>query len=656
MSNKIFSFDIFDTAIMRKTLNPTGIFYVMEYRLKSVVHDKFTKNLTNCMDDFAKIRIASETLVRKESNKNEITIYDIYEVIKSKYSLSNEEVNLLIKLETSFEIDMCVGVTRISNIIKKLQISDKKVVFISDMYLPQSIVLEILNTLGININENYVYVSSHENQTKHDGKLFIVVSEKHQCSLNNIVHIGDNIHSDYIIPSSLSIDSYLFTECINNRYEEQITNLILNESNNDIKVCMELLLGTSKICRVNNPKNNKISCSAYEIAVNIAAPIFVSFVEWVLQQAQKKRIQKICFLARDGQIFYEIAKKIARRRMLHFKFIYLYGSRVAWLLPALDTIDEDYIERILYAPEPENIDNLANRLGINSVTFINELQKFSSEKLELHSKINREQLDKIKKIFYTSEFQYYLLKIAEEKRELVLKYLQQCEIVEGSFCIVDLGWNGSSQYNLKKIITIAGKTCNIEGLYLGLFTNKYSSTDNRYKSYLFGPATVKSTNSLIPGMQEIYETLAAADHGLTIGYESDNGTISPIFNNSTNLALKGYDLQSFRQGIFDYLDVYLEHDNFFKIYDPEQSVQYLLQLFEAFKLDPKKEYAELCSHYYHSVDMVEHKFIPLSIALPEAKYHKIVHEYGKDKMSWYRYKEAHWPEASFLLSKCMQTN
>ena len=47
------------------------------------------------------------------------------------------------------------------------------------------------------------------------------------------------------------------------------------------------------------------------LAADVISPVLVMYTEWILQQAEIKKIKHLYFLARDGYLMYHIAKVIS---------------------------------------------------------------------------------------------------------------------------------------------------------------------------------------------------------------------------------------------------------------------------------------------------------------------------------------------------------
>ena len=61
----------------------------------------------------------------------------------------------------------------------------------------------------------------------------------------------------------------------------------------------------------------------------VTAPVMVSYVWWVLIEAQKRKIDTLYFLARDGYTLYEVAKLFCEKFGIDIDCKYLYCSRVS---------------------------------------------------------------------------------------------------------------------------------------------------------------------------------------------------------------------------------------------------------------------------------------------------------------------------------------
>ena len=126
----IISFDIFDTLIKRNCSKPTDIFKIVENRYN---------NNNNKKIDFYNKRRNAESKALINTNKNSVTLDEIYENI----SLKKEELEELKLLEIQTEIDYCVKNDSMYDLYKYCKSNDKKIICTSDMYLSKNVIEKI---------------------------------------------------------------------------------------------------------------------------------------------------------------------------------------------------------------------------------------------------------------------------------------------------------------------------------------------------------------------------------------------------------------------------------------------------------------------------------------------------------------------------------
>ena len=90
-------------------------------------------------------------------------------------------------------------------------------------------------------------------------------------------------------------------------------------------------------------KEKKISIYSKKIV----GPVMFSYVEWIIDQAKKRNIDRLYFLARDGFLLYEIAKRICKAREIDIDCRYLYCSRQSLRMPSYHIIAEEAYDLLL---------------------------------------------------------------------------------------------------------------------------------------------------------------------------------------------------------------------------------------------------------------------------------------------------------------------
>ncbi|NQS88899.1 hypothetical protein HQ584_03815, partial [Patescibacteria group bacterium] len=192
---KIYSFDVFDTVLTRIVAKPKDIFLLMQSELKGrdiQLPDKVIEN-------FAPIRVNSERTARRSARREDIKIEDIYAQLGRKYGLNGKQIAELIKLELETEYRSVCPICWTISEINSLRAQGKRIIFISDMYLPEQHIREMLVKVGVYQEGDKLYVSGESGLKKRTGSLFKYILEQEHCNPHQMSHCGNNLHSDIFI-------------------------------------------------------------------------------------------------------------------------------------------------------------------------------------------------------------------------------------------------------------------------------------------------------------------------------------------------------------------------------------------------------------------------------------------------------------------------
>lgn len=184
----VLSLDIFDTLLTRPVVDdPRDIFHLVAAK----VDDAFDL-------DFVALRWHAE----KELGDPYATLDDIYAHIQRRHGLSPELAARLKKEEMLCERTLLQPRPDMLELCRAAQAAGKRIVAVSDMYLPSSFLLEVLHEKGFAAVEA-VYVSAEHKARKSDsGALFDIMLRKEQVDAVNVLHMGDHTRSDVAVPLS----------------------------------------------------------------------------------------------------------------------------------------------------------------------------------------------------------------------------------------------------------------------------------------------------------------------------------------------------------------------------------------------------------------------------------------------------------------------
>lgn len=197
---EIVSFDIFDTLVVRPFFQPSDIFALMNKKFNETVK-------STAFIDFKKIRINAEAELRRSlSMAEDITLENIYDKIAEIFELGSEQKKSLMEYEIELEIKFIRPRQCGKELYELARHLKKRVIFVSDIYLPNDVIVKMLSKCGYEPDK--LYLSSDYFMVKGTGNLFNVMLKNEKVPPQNIVHIGDNWNSDVVSAQSKKIKAH----------------------------------------------------------------------------------------------------------------------------------------------------------------------------------------------------------------------------------------------------------------------------------------------------------------------------------------------------------------------------------------------------------------------------------------------------------------
>ena len=131
----------------------------------------------------------------------------------------DEKYRHLKEKENEMEISLSLPNKPMLDLYNKLRSKGKKTILISDMYLPTDVIKKILDKCGIKEYDG-LFISAEYGVTKHNGQLYDLIIKEMNISKDDLFHIGDNRHSDYLVPKRKGIQAYLYERPIDTYFKE----------------------------------------------------------------------------------------------------------------------------------------------------------------------------------------------------------------------------------------------------------------------------------------------------------------------------------------------------------------------------------------------------------------------------------------------------
>ncbi len=525
----MYSFDIFDTLITRKTATPTGIFAVMQNKLQ----ENYIENIDSYIkNNFYYLRINAERMAHFDKPTEEVTLEMIYSAIKTVGSISESQIEALMELEIQTEIDYSYPIVKNIELLKKLVYDGHKVILISDMYLDSSIIRKILLKHDEVFNDIPLYVSSDIGYCKHTGYLFDYVKLKENAAFNEWIHIGDNSKSDVLMPQKkgIEIQPYAFCELM------PIEKNALEKDESDYFT--QLNIGASRNARLTHDLDYSAS-----VGSSIGGVLFYQYALWIVNECINKGIDRLYFIARDGYIPKKIIDIIIEKRNLSIKTFYIYGSRRAWRMAAFNENKCNVTELIKWSYPQRFIvlSHISDALEISLTDLCRYLPKHYTADRDLSFydvQLITSMLDD------NQEFKKYLINRNNENFKLVQNYIkQEIDLSDDNFAFVEIRGSGYT-----------------EECFAEFFNGIYNKPIRTFYYMLNGMQTVRNNiyYNFLPSYVEnpvVIELLSNAPHNQTVGYVEKDNMIAPVFNSEYSVGSSEI-YASYINGILDFASLY----------------------------------------------------------------------------------------------------
>ena len=294
----IISFDIFDTLITRRIAEPKDVFSVMAEQIS----DKQKH------DGFVVARKRARELCRRQFG-GIYTISAVYDTID--YAFFDPQKLLDMELDTeatllTVRIEMC-------DLFHRLLATGKRVILVSDMYVPSAWLTMQLAAHDINGYER-IFLSCEEGATKETGELWKRVRQ--YTDTLNICHIGDNRFSDIEQAKSAGIPAFYCMSELDMLRSSTLFELV----NHVQSVGDSITLGMIKHKIMHHPygmfgSNGKPTITELEtFGYVFFGPLVYTFFSWLMNKLTTtlSSVHTVLFSARDGWLFQKIYNSVRK--------------------------------------------------------------------------------------------------------------------------------------------------------------------------------------------------------------------------------------------------------------------------------------------------------------------------------------------------------
>lgn len=394
-----------------------------------------------------------------------MSLQDIWENLEEDTGLNAEEG---MRLECETEEKLCYSNPYMLQVWKRLQKLGKRMIIVSDMYLPRSCIERILQKTGY-MGAERIYISNEYGENKAGGDLFHRVIR--DFSGARIVHIGDNPHSDQKMAKASGLDIL--------PYQNVNKNVLLYRP-----MDMSSMIGGAYRGLVSNHLYNgseKFSID-YEYGYVYGGLFVVGYCHFIHEYYEQHYLDRLLFLARDGDILNRVYQKLYPDD----RTVYVYWSRKAATKLMADEDKHDFFRRFIYHKVNQKVTIGEALRSMELEQLLPELSDWQEiwDVWERKSGAGRKQkfIDLRAEDELTDKNAYLLRRFIEAKWERVMTHYEEQQVAAEKYyreilhgcenvAAVDIGWAGSGALALSHLVEkVWGMDCRITGIVAGTNT------------------------------------------------------------------------------------------------------------------------------------------------------------------------------------------
>lgn len=518
------SFDVFDTVLTRAVGAPESVFILLGKRLRKASVIPVPPH------EFSRLRVEAEIQARRTHGWGEVTLDAIYRELGNLLALSEAQRLSVAQWECEMEEALWRAVPGAFVLVSEARRRHGGVIYISDMYLPASLIENGLARHALWQDGDRLYLSHDVGTPKASGGLFEHVLSHERLSPQDLTHRGNHPHGDLTTPARIGIRTDPFPEGNLNRCET-----LMETRSGETVGLSSVCAGASRLARLSTPAESTTEQTLRDVSAGVLAPVLTGFVLWVLRRSRELSLQRLYFLARDGQILLDIARRLAPKLDMDIELRYLYASRQSWHLPGITDLTPETMDWICMRYDSLTLRSLLFRVDLSPEDVAAELARAGMLRDDWDQQISAPQIERVKTLLARGRPRSLILAKAAEKRETLIGYLRQEGVTDDvPWSLVDVGWNGRLQVSLGQILSACGGPIP-RGFYFGLANRPSTPTAGASEAYLFDRMTSRDRkpdgNVDFP---TIMEMACAADHGTVIDFTQRDSRFEPVLREQAN--------------------------------------------------------------------------------------------------------------------------
>ncbi len=523
------SFDIFDTLLGRCIEPP------------ELVHRRVAEHLQRRLPDAPSIerieaaRRDAETALRQaalaEGTDHECHFDPLVEAWVSH--LCGEADPALCREIQSLELDLEATALFVKPGVRELLawLRDQglRVVVVSDMYLGRAHLKGLFERLGLDPLIDEIYMSAEFGLGKYSGRLHQAVLQLEGLQPAQMMHVGDNLHSDAMAPARIGVRTcFLDDRRERNRRRDQSLSAEMATSGGLWPGRQFFEVVATRIA--NTPADHDDSFF-FRYGRDVLGPAFCTFSLGLVERLRAFAPERVVFLARDGYLFHRI---IEAWRSEGFAADlpagdYAYASRrVVSSAAVADGMSHEQAIVAFYNPKQRGLLSVLKTYGLDPADFTELAAVHGFESID--ERVADWQDVRLKAFLADEAVQSKVREHGRVARELLHDYFAQIGFLGSErAALVDIGWNGTIQKFMQQSFGADGHYPDVRGYYFALVMGMHGDFEGseRLEGLMLDMRRGNPFERACFDFEELFEQGARSPEATTVGYAREDGRVRP---------------------------------------------------------------------------------------------------------------------------------
>ena len=319
--------------------------------------------------------------------------------------------------------------------------------FLSDMHLSADELKRMLAEHDLATGDDRVVVSCEHGVSKADGGLFALLD----TDQSRTVHLGNDLWGDVAMAGAAQLRTIAVRNAEPTREE-----LVMGRNDTGVGGAVA---AAGRLARLDTRADDTDDDRALRELGSAYGQCMTAFLLWVRTQCEQEGIDRLVFLARDGEIALRMARALPADHLAGLDLRYLQlAARRAWLVPAAVPLGVEAWMRVGLANDRAFLNTSRHLVALTSL-----LQRVAHTPDELDGHPGLQTLDPTRPLpvdrgeaweafLADDRVRTRMLERAHVQLDALVGYLEPRLPTDGRLALVDVGWRGQLAWMMSAVL------------------------------------------------------------------------------------------------------------------------------------------------------------------------------------------------------------